>query len=416
MVQRYTEIPATQKICESLTPLLDNDKTGISCNAGTTFPTVNLQEGMLCYRTDEKKLYELTNVNDPSNSWRMVADCTADFRHIEGGQGNAINYDYKDLNNWMKMPTGFYEGVSMLNAPPTDDEEEVSRWRVLQFRHGNSDGWATQLAFSFNKDLIMTRTQKGGDWTEWAKVVIAKNDGSMVEGLNAEKVAGYTAGNEADKLAINNGKVNENLNADMVDGYHAGNGQNEVPISNFNLNLNLNSDMLDGYHAGNKKGQIPVSNGQVCQGLNAETVGGYGIKQLVTKSSDGRVEAQTFQSATAGTFSVQAADGLDATFNVNPGETTRVDHALLGVSDVNSKFDFVLDQVQGSGDYQGKRTILSVNTIPGFFGGGNYSLVNIIKNLAKTAHYHYVYQEPYRYNCKCDCRCDCDCGDDNSSW
>ena len=58
-MQKYTEIDENKTLRESRELLLNNDKTAISCNAGTAFPTINLQPGMLCFRTDEQKLYQL---------------------------------------------------------------------------------------------------------------------------------------------------------------------------------------------------------------------------------------------------------------------------------------------------------------------------------------------------------------------
>jgi hypothetical protein len=58
-MQSYTEIPASETLRNSRQKLLDNDKTAISCNSGPAFPTINLQPGMLCFRTDEQKLYQL---------------------------------------------------------------------------------------------------------------------------------------------------------------------------------------------------------------------------------------------------------------------------------------------------------------------------------------------------------------------
>ena len=97
MVQRYTEIPSTQKIRDSLQPILNNDKTALSCSAGTSFPSANIVEGMLCYRTDEKKLYQLIDVNNPKTGWVLIADLNGEFRHIEGG---AIDYTAKDLSRF----------------------------------------------------------------------------------------------------------------------------------------------------------------------------------------------------------------------------------------------------------------------------------------------------------------------------
>ena len=59
-MQSYTEIPASETLRNSRQKLLDNDKTAISCNAGTAFPATNLQVGMLCFRTDLNKLYQLS--------------------------------------------------------------------------------------------------------------------------------------------------------------------------------------------------------------------------------------------------------------------------------------------------------------------------------------------------------------------
>lgn len=58
-MQKYTEIDENKTLRESRELLLNNDKTGISCNSGPAFPTINLQPGMLCFRTDEQKLYQL---------------------------------------------------------------------------------------------------------------------------------------------------------------------------------------------------------------------------------------------------------------------------------------------------------------------------------------------------------------------
>jgi hypothetical protein len=70
-MQSYTEIPSNQTVKTSLSPLLGNDKTIMSCSAGTAFPTANLQQGMLCYRTDLNQLYELV---DLTPTWFMICD------------------------------------------------------------------------------------------------------------------------------------------------------------------------------------------------------------------------------------------------------------------------------------------------------------------------------------------------------
>ena len=91
-----------------------------------------------------------------------MGDLSGSFRHLEGGTGNAILYSKKDLNNYQDMPTGFYYGSFMLNAPDNDV------WRVLQIRDPkftNTEN-AQQLAFSQNRDLVMVRRNEGGVWGE----------------------------------------------------------------------------------------------------------------------------------------------------------------------------------------------------------------------------------------------------------
>ena len=74
-MQNYTEIPSTTTLSDSLSQILNNDKTALSLSSGTAFPTVNLQQGMPCFRTDEQKLYILTVVSPVT--WKMVIDLSA---------------------------------------------------------------------------------------------------------------------------------------------------------------------------------------------------------------------------------------------------------------------------------------------------------------------------------------------------
>ena len=72
-MQNFVQIPSTKTLSDSLSDILNNDMTSLSCSSGTAFPTTNLQLGMPCYRTDEKKLYRLTAVS-PSSVWTLEID------------------------------------------------------------------------------------------------------------------------------------------------------------------------------------------------------------------------------------------------------------------------------------------------------------------------------------------------------
>lgn len=60
-MQNYHDLQNTEAANVYLDKVKDNIQAVASNFSGTSFPTKNLQAGMLCYRTDEKKLYQLTN-------------------------------------------------------------------------------------------------------------------------------------------------------------------------------------------------------------------------------------------------------------------------------------------------------------------------------------------------------------------
>ena len=70
-MQSFVDIDSTTKLKASRELLLNNDKTIMSCNSGTIFPTQNLEVGMLCLRTDQNKLYQL---KDKDPTWVLIAD------------------------------------------------------------------------------------------------------------------------------------------------------------------------------------------------------------------------------------------------------------------------------------------------------------------------------------------------------
>jgi hypothetical protein len=93
-MQSYTEIPSTQSLQSSLALLLSNDKTAISSSSGTAFPTTNLQIGMLCFRTDQNKLYVL---RDMAPTWSQIADAAAsNWNSLNDGAGSGMDADTVD--------------------------------------------------------------------------------------------------------------------------------------------------------------------------------------------------------------------------------------------------------------------------------------------------------------------------------
>lgn len=228
-MQSYTEIQSSQSLQSSLGLLLNNDKTALSCSSGTAFPTSNLQAGMLCYRTDQKKLYLLQDVTP---TWKLLLDMntTGNAAASEGVQSfllrNAGGADQGGELVLQKPVTG-----STLSGNIVID---LYKDQLRIFDQGTTNGFYIDL--------------KTGAASAATKIWHNANDGAG-SGLDADLLDGKQSGNADGNIPVSNGTVNTNLNADMVDGKHAGNGSGQIPLSNGVANTNLNADMLDGYHA-----------------------------------------------------------------------------------------------------------------------------------------------------------------------
>lgn len=81
-MQNYTEIPSSSTLTASRSQLLNNDKSILSCFSGTAYPTTNLQVGMLCYRTDSGKLFQLTDATN--KTWVEIADTKQNITQAVG--------------------------------------------------------------------------------------------------------------------------------------------------------------------------------------------------------------------------------------------------------------------------------------------------------------------------------------------
>lgn len=93
MAQTFNTINATDTLASSLTPLLDRDEAAASCFSGTAFPSTNLLVGMLCYRTDQDKIYMLHSTG-PS-VWLLLFDLTS----LTPTATYAAGVDWFDVDN-----------------------------------------------------------------------------------------------------------------------------------------------------------------------------------------------------------------------------------------------------------------------------------------------------------------------------
>lgn len=297
-MQSYTDIQSSQSLQSSLSLLLNNDKTALSCSSGTAFPTSNLQAGMLCYRTDQKKLYLLQDVTP---TWKLLLDL-----NTNGGSAASEGIQSFLLRNSGGADEG---GELVLQKPVTGSTLsgnigiDLYKDQLRIFDSGTGNG--------FHIDM------KTGAASVATKIWHDANDGAG-SGLDADLLDGKQSGNASGNIPISNGTVNTNLNADMVDGKHVGNSTGQVPLSNTAVNTDLNADMLDGYHASSFvrtiQGVAPDVSGNVSVDLasrvakSGDTMTGTLVAPQVNISSTGPVLAMA--DTDWGTRSLHHQNGL----------------------------------------------------------------------------------------------------------
>ena len=116
-MQSYKEILETWTIAASLLPINENFLTLLTQNAGGSFPIQNLREGMPCYRTDEKKLYVLTDVE--FEIWVLVIDLTKTA--VTKEYVDSITIPLSRVTEWKDNSTGKIK-MSLLNTGTTNGQ------------------------------------------------------------------------------------------------------------------------------------------------------------------------------------------------------------------------------------------------------------------------------------------------------
>lgn len=302
-MQSYTDIQSSQSLQSSLSLLLNNDKTALSCSSGTAFPTSNLQAGMLCYRTDQKKLYLLQDVTP---TWKLLLDLNT------SGNGAAS----EGIQSFLLRNSGGADegGELVLQKPATGSTlsgniaVDLYKDKLRIFDSGTSNGFYIDL--------------KSGVASAGTEIWHDANDGSG-SGLDADLLDGMQSGNADGNIPINNGTVNTNLNADMVDGKHVGNASGNVPVSNGVVNTGLNADMLDGFHATSFvrtiQGVAPDVSGNVVVDLASKVsksgdtmTGNLTAPRFISNVAAGTAPLQVTSTTVVGNLNADLLDGYHA--------------------------------------------------------------------------------------------------------
>lgn len=129
-MQNFTTIPSSETLTNSLSPLLNNDKTALSNSSGTVFPTTELQVGMKCWRTDQQKLYVLTSASPAT--WVLLADLSSGSTAVAAAASATSASDSAALGG--QLP-GYYTDIpSRLGYTPVNKAGDTATGLQYQVR------------------------------------------------------------------------------------------------------------------------------------------------------------------------------------------------------------------------------------------------------------------------------------------
>ena len=101
-MQLTRRIGENETLANSLSPMNDNWESLLSSNSGISFPVSNLQQGMLCFRTDELALYTLSDVKN--TVWVKIAQLT--LTYVDKEYVDSMHIDISRVDNLIDNLTG----------------------------------------------------------------------------------------------------------------------------------------------------------------------------------------------------------------------------------------------------------------------------------------------------------------------
>ena len=228
-MQNYKEINGNDYVKDSRTTINETMRSIQSMNSGTSFPTVNLFEGMKCYRTDLKKTYTLTDVEN--NTWAedahaALADtasklATARKINITGNATGAADFDGSgDISINTTVNESKHAGAAdsattansldmALNAPTSANVTYTDgKLRYFLATENMSEGlpsggtgpvinlswpgsqWNSQITVNSPSGHIQTRTQNNRTWGGWRTVLDSENYNNYAPTLTGTGASG----------------------------------------------------------------------------------------------------------------------------------------------------------------------------------------------------------------------------------
>ena len=201
-MQNYTEISEDKTLKDSRALLLDNDKTVMSNNSGTEFPTTNLQPGMLCFRTDLKKFYylasdgttwvEIINVSE-DNGWVKRADTADNAEKVNDHTVNAdVPVNAKFTDTTYDVATDSQAGL--MTAAQKTKLDGLENFSLPVASADTLGGVKIGDGLSINSQGIVSSTVTGGNASHGSKLFTADGTFTVPEGVNTLFVSAIGGG------------------------------------------------------------------------------------------------------------------------------------------------------------------------------------------------------------------------------
>lgn len=214
MAQDYYAFDAND-IVKNAMPLLYKYISSIaSVFSGTAFPTQGLTQGMLCYRTDQEKLYQLKAL--PS-TWVLIADLKRDITHASTAD-RATN------------------ATAANNADTVDGKHATDGAGQIALKDGSND---------LNCRLVRQSYQDQGNISGGLVFRINNSSDNYLRVCNnVAAIRNFLGLGNVNNTADSQKSVsyaNSAGNAKTVGGYSVGNAANQVPLYNASGHLVLPS-------------------------------------------------------------------------------------------------------------------------------------------------------------------------------
>lgn len=321
-MQKYREINGNDYVKDSRVTINETMQSIQSMNSGTAFPTTNLFEGMKCYRTDLKKTYTLTDVEN--GTWVEDAHATladtatklqtpralsltgkaAGSATFDGSSNASINVTSVNADTASKLSTArkinitgnasgsaAFDGTSDVNINTTVNESKhaATANTATKVNATAPNGGTADLAFGTMAVNDYARIRVGGkDDNGWLEIATA--DGGN-ESIFVRQYSGPydwpngrpgTVTNEAVLLdGSGNTKFPHNVTATNFVGHLTGNADSAT-----------NADTVDGVHAASmfyNKGNWDANNwatiGTYQVNENPPVSDAYGWGQVISSST-----------------------------------------------------------------------------------------------------------------------------------